>query len=176
MRAISEVARIYVPKNSVKEREFMKETTLCYIENEDYYLMLYRNKKQDDPNAGKWIGVGGKMEQGETVEGCLLREVKEETGITLEKYEKRGVIDFISDTWEDERMHLFTGTVEKRDSYECNEGTLQWIQKAQVMTLHLWEGDRVFLEKLILGEKDISLILRYEDEKLVSVEEKGNRS
>ena len=88
----------------------MRATTLCYLERGGQYLMLHRIRKKNDPNHDKWIGVGGGIEEGETPEECLLREVREETGLTLIRYEKRGVIDFVSDEWEDEVMHLYTAT------------------------------------------------------------------
>ena len=87
----------------------MKNTTLCYIENHNGdYLMLYRNKKKNDPNAGKWIGIGGKFEDGESPDECLLREVREETGLTLLSWELRGIVTFVSDEWETEYMFLYT--------------------------------------------------------------------
>lgn len=83
-------------------------STLCYIEKDGCYLMLYRNKKPDDPCEGKWVGVGGKFEPGEDRDTCLLREVREETGLVLTRFRFRGVVHFVSDTWPDEDMHLYT--------------------------------------------------------------------
>ena len=88
----------------------MKNTTLCYIEQDDKYLMLHRVKKVNDQNHDKWIGVGGKFEPEESPEECLLREVKEETGLTLKKYAYRGIVTVVSDVCETEYMHLFTAT------------------------------------------------------------------
>ncbi len=146
------------------------ECTLCYLEQEDKYLMLYRNKKKNDPNAGKWIGVGGKLEQGETPEQCLVREVMEETGLVLNSFEKRGVVGFVSDQWEDEVMHLYTS----RDfsghvDFDCDEGDLKWIEIKKIPDLNLWEGDRVFLQKLLEKEPFFQITLYYEGEKLVRV-------
>ena len=145
-------------------------TTLCYIEKDDKYLMLHRVKKENDLNKDKWIGVGGKFEANETPEECLLREVKEETGLTLTSYQFRGIITFISDEWGCEYMHLFTA-----DGYEgelmgkndCDEGELVWVPKNEIKNLQLWEGDKVFLKLLEEREEFFSLKLRYEGEKLV---------
>ena len=87
-----------------------RNTTLCYLEEGDRYLMLHRVKKENDLNHDKWIGVGGKFEADESPENCLLRECREETGLTLTEYRYRGVVTFVSDTWETEYMHLFTAT------------------------------------------------------------------
>ena len=117
----------------------MKITTLCYLEKEEQYLMLYRNKKIEDPNAGKWIGVGGKLEKGESPDECMLREVWEETGLRLTDYEFLGIVSFISDTWEDEYMMLYKGTAwEGTLKEDCPEGELQWIPKKDILSLPLW--------------------------------------
>ena len=145
----------------------MKVTTLCYIEKDKKYLMLYRGKKDNDCNQGKWIGVGGKFEPGESPEECLLREVKEETGLTLTSYRFRGLITFVSDEWEDELMCLFTADGFEGELTDCQEGTLQWIDKKEVPNLNLWEGDRVFLDMLLNTEEFFTLKLRYEGETLV---------
>lgn len=148
----------------------MKETTLGYIEWNGCYLMLYRNKKGNDPNKGKWIGVGGHLEPGEQADDCFVREVKEETGIELTNYTKRGEIEFISDTAENELMHLYTAEVETNTIDVCNEGTLQWIEKEKILHLNLWEGDRYFLEPLLAGETDLKMRLIYEGDQLTKVE------
>ena len=155
----------------------MKKTTLCYIEYQKNYLMLYRNKKPDDPNEGKWIGIGGKVENNETPEQCMLREVYEETGITLRNWEYRGIVDFVSDVWENERMFLYTAKVEKDTTGICNEGELKWIPIDRITNLNLWEGDRVFLDLLAGGEPYFELTLEYRGEKLVkSIVEKRRNS
>lgn len=147
----------------------MKKTTLCYIEKDNQYLMLYRNKKVNDPNEGKWIGIGGKLEENESIEECLLREVKEEVGITLTNYTYRGVVHFISDTWENEEMYLYTASEYDGDiAKECSEGTLRWISKEEIYSLPLWEGDKIFLDALVKNNCIIDLTLHYEGEKLVS--------
>lgn len=140
----------------------LTETTLGYIEWNGCFLMLYRNKKNNDPNEGKWIGIGGHVESGETPDVCFVREVREESGIILDNFTKRGVIDFISDTAENERMHLYTATVESPDFSECNEGMLKWIPKDEILNFNLWEGDKHFLLPLIAGESDIRMTLVYE--------------
>lgn len=147
----------------------MKLTTLCYIEQADKYLMLHRNKKIDDPNAGKWIGVGGKLEEGESPEDCLKREVAEETGLRLLRWRFRGVVSFISDCWETEQMFLFTA-----DSFEgtlstCGEGTLAWVPRAELDSLALWPGDRYFLKLLARDSAPFLMSLVYEGEQLKSV-------
>lgn len=148
----------------------MRETTLCYIEKEHQYLMLYRNKKKQDPNAGKWIGVGGRLEPGETPEECVVREVFEETGLTLTEYEKRGEILFYSDRWENEIMHLYTATGFVGElAGECDEGELQWIPLEKLSELPLWEGDRVFLQELSKGARDFQIALYYRGDNLVTI-------
>ena len=150
----------------------MKLTTLCYIEKDNKYLMLHRVKKENDCNKDKWIGVGGKFEEGESPEECLLREVKEETGLTLTSYRFRGIVTFVSDEWEGEYMHLFTadeyeGELPTKNMENCSEGTLEWVPKNEIGSLNLWEGDKVFLGLLNEREEFFSLKLRYGGEKLV---------
>ena len=145
-------------------------TTLCYIEKDNCYLMLHRVKKEQDINKGKWIGVGGKIECGETPEQCILREVREETGLILTAYQYRGIIRFTFDLWEDEEMYLYTATeFEGELNKECNEGELAWFPISEVMNLNTWEGDRIFLQKLIDGEMNIDLTLHYKGDKLIDV-------
>ena len=146
----------------------MKMTTLCYIEKEGKYLMLHRVKKHHDINAGKWIGVGGHVENGETPEEGLLREVKEETGLVLTAYRLRGLVTFLSDVCEPELMCVFTADAFDGEMIECDEGELAWVEKSDVLALPTWEGDRVFLERLLSGdERFFSIKLRYEGDKLV---------
>lgn len=146
----------------------MKMTTLCYIEKEGKYLMLHRVKKHHDINAGKWIGVGGHVENGETPEECLLREVKEETGLTLTAYRLHGLVTFLSDVCEPELMCVFTADAFDGELIECDEGELAWVEKSDVLGLPTWEGDRVFLERLLSGdERFFSIKLRYEADHLV---------
>ena len=146
----------------------MKTTTLCYIENNDQYLMLHRIKKQNDMNQGKWIGVGGHVEDQETPEECLVREVKEKTGFTLTSYKFRGLVTFINNECESELMCVFTADGYTGELIECNEGELCWIDKNTVPELPAWEGDKVFLDLLLSGEERFfSIKLQYEGDKLV---------
>ena len=145
----------------------MKNTTLCYIEKDNKYLMLKRDKKENDVNEGKWIGIGGHFEEGESPEECLLREVYEETGLTLSSYKFRGIITFISDKWETEYMHLFTADKFTGEMHQCNEGTLKWIEKDNVLNLNIWEGDKIFLKLLLTENEFFSLKLVYEGDKLI---------
>ena len=146
----------------------MKMTTLCYIEQAGKYLMLHRVKKHHDINAGKWIGVGGHVENSETPEECLLREVKEETGLVLTAYRLRGLVTFLSDACEPELMGVFTADAFDGEMIECDEGELAWVDKSEVLALPTWEGDHVFLERLLSGdERFFSIKLRYEGDKLV---------
>ena len=140
----------------------MKDTTLCYIHNDrGQTLLLHRVKKENDLNHDKWIGVGGKFEDGESAEECLLREVKEETGLTLTSYRYRGIVTFVSAVWETERMHLFTADGFDGEVKECDEGTLAWVDDAVVPTLPTWEGDRIFLDLLRQEMPFFSLKLEY---------------
>lgn len=148
----------------------MKNTTLCYIENDnDDYLMLYRNKKKNDPNAGKWIGIGGKFREGESPEECLLREVYEETGLTLLEWKLRGIVTFVSNEWETEYMFLYTANNWSGELTDCNEGSLAWKHKSEFNNLPMWEGDKIFL-KLLREQNDFfSLKLSYEYQRLIQV-------
>ena len=141
-------------------------TTLCYIERDGKYLVIHRNRKEHDENGGKWIGVGGKFEEGESPEECLLREVKEETGLTLTDYRFRGIVTFVSDVWGSEYMHLFTATGFEGEIGECDEGDLVWLGKAELLEKPMWEGDRIFLRALETESRFFSLKLRYEGERL----------
>lgn len=146
----------------------MKMTTLCYIENNDCYLMLHRTKKKKDVNKDKWIGVGGHAEGNETPQECLIREVKEETGLLLTSYKFRGLITFISDEYEAEMMCLFTADGYTGELITCDEGELEWVKKSDVPQLPTWEGDAQFLKLLLEDEKRFfAMKLRYEGQRLV---------
>lgn len=144
-----------------------KLTTLCYIEKDNKYLMLHRVKKENDCNKDKWIGIGDHFDKNESPDDCVKREVLEETGLTLNNYDLRGIITFISNEWETEYMFLYTSTDFEGVLGECNEGNLEWVEKDDVLKLPIWEGDKVFFKLLNEGEPFFSLKLVYEGEKLV---------
>ena len=127
-------------------------TTLCYIEKDDQYLMLHRVYKKDDVNKDKWIGVGGHFEPGESPEECLLREVKEETGLTLTSWRFRGIVTFCYKDDPAEYMCLYTADEFEGTLTSCEEGVLEWVKKDQIRDLDLWTGDLLFFE---LIEKDV---------------------
>lgn len=146
----------------------MEMTTLCYIEKDEKYLMLHRVKKKNDINHDKWIGVGGHANKGESPEECLIREVKEETGLLLTSYRFRGLITFVSDVCAPEIMCLFTADDFEGNIIECNEGNLEWIDKSEILKLPTWEGDELFLKLLLADEKRFfTMKVVYEKDKLV---------
>ena len=146
----------------------MKNTSLCYIERDGCYLMLHRTKKVNDENHDKWIGVGGKFEEGESPEECMLREVQEETGLTLTAWRYRGIVTFVSDEWGGEYMHLFTADGYTGLIKSCDEGELEWVEKQRLLSLPIWEGDKIFLRLLDSEQPFFSLKLRYQGERLVA--------
>ena len=136
--------------------------------------MLHRNKKEQDINEGKWIGVGGKFEPGETAAECVVREVYEETGLRLTSYEYVGMIKFVSDIYENEDMYLFRGTDYIGElKTDCNEGTLCWVDREKILDLPTWEGDRYFLRPMLDGCKNLNITCCYEGDTLVKVEDKS---
>lgn len=139
----------------------MRNSTLCYIEKDGCYLLLHRVKKERDVNRDKWIGVGGGFEDRESPEDCLLREVREETGLTLTSYRLRGVITFVTDRWETEYMFLYTADGFSGTLTDCDEGVLEWVPKPRMYELPIWEGDRIFLRLLETDEPFFSLKLVY---------------
>lgn len=153
-----------------------KLSTLCYIKRDDSILMLHRVKKKNDINKGKWIGVGGHFEDGESPEECLIREVLEETGLKLASYKFRAIITFIYDKDITEYMHLYTADEFFGEMIECDEGNLSWVPKSKLLDLELWDGDRIFLK--LLDERDdfFSLKLIYDkNDNLVEAVLDGNR-
>lgn len=150
-------------------------STLCYLERGDSYLMLHRVKKEHDANQDKWIGVGGKFEEGESPEECILRETWEETGLTLTSYRYRGLVTFISNLWPTEYMHLFTADGWTGEPHPCDEGELAWIKKADLLSLPLWKGDQIFLDLLDRNTPFFSLKLQYEGDDLVLAVLNGER-
>ena len=145
----------------------MKNTSLCYIEDGSSYLMLHRVKKINDENHDKWIGIGGKFEEGESPEECMLREALEETGLTLKSWRYRGIVTFVSSEWGTEYMHLFTADNFTGSIKECDEGVLEWLDRDELLNMPIWEGDRIFLRLLRTDEPFFSLKLRYEGDRLV---------
>lgn len=143
------------------------QTTLCYLERDGSYLMLHRVKKKNDVNRDKWIGVGGKLEPGETALRCAVREVQEETGLHMRTPDYRGVVDFFCDPWPAERMHLFTCTDFTGTLTECSEGELQWVPKAEVPRLPGWQGDQIFLALLAQNAPFFRLALTYQGDTLI---------
>ncbi|MBQ3802368.1 MAG: 8-oxo-dGTP diphosphatase [Oscillospiraceae bacterium] len=152
----------------------MRNTTLCYLERDGCYLMLHRIKKENDLNRNKWIGIGGKFEEGESPENCLLREVREETGLTLDSWRYCGIVTFVSDEWGTEYMHLFHSEDFHGSLRECDEGSLEWIEKSALASLpDLWEGDRIFLRMMENNEPFFSLKLCYRGDLLTGAELDG---
>ena len=152
----------------------MKNTTLCYLEQDGCLLMLHRVKKVNDENQDKWIGVGGKLEDKESPEDCLLREVREETGLELERWRYRGLVTFVSDRWETEYMHLYTADRFSGEMKECDEGNLEWVPRDRGESLPLWEGDKIFLRMIADPETPFfSLKLVYRGEEQLHAAQDG---
>ncbi len=143
-----------------------KLTSLLYLERDGKYLMLHRVKREHDENAGKWIGVGGKFEEGESPEECVIREAREETGLTVSSPVPRGIVTFVSDEFGTQYMHLFTADRFTGTLLDCDEGELAWVDKSRVPDLPLWEGDRVFLRLLSEGAPFFLLKLVYRGDTL----------
>ncbi len=137
-------------------------TTLCYIEKNDSYLMLHRVKKDKDINKDKWIGVGGHFEADESPEDCLLREVREETGLELTSWRLRGIVTFTFEGFGTEYMFLYTADGYEGTLADCDEGTLEWVEKDKVCELPIWEGDKIFFYLLEEGREFFSLKLCYD--------------
>ena len=153
----------------------MLNTTLCYICRGNEYLMLHRVKKKNDINHDKWIGIGGKFETDESPDECLLREVREETGLTLTSWKYRGIVTFVNTRCESEYMHLFTADGYEGTLKQCDEGVLEWIDRRRLYDLTLWEGDKIFLRLLETDEPFFSLKLCYDGDVLVSAALNGGK-
>lgn len=153
----------------------MELTTLCYIEKDESYLMLHRVSKKHDVNKDKWIGVGGHFEQGESPEDCLLREVKEETGLTLKSYRFRGILTFNFNDNESEYICLYTAEEFEGELRDCDEGTLEWVPKSEIHNLNLWEGDKIFFDLLNQDAPFFSLKLQYQGDVLIGYELNGTK-
>lgn len=155
----------------------MLQTTLCYILDGTKVLMLHRTKKEKDINKDKWIGIGGKFEGCESPDECLLREVREETGLTLTEYACRGVVTFITeeDHSQDQHMYLFTATGFEGQLKDCDEGQLQWVERDFLDSLPKWEGDKIFLDLLWQNAPFFLLKLRYDKDVLIEAVLGGKR-
>ena len=153
----------------------MINTTLCYITRGDEVLMLHRVKKKNDINKDKWIGIGGKFEGEESPDDCLLREVREETGLELTDWKCRGVVTFLSDGCEGEFMYLFTADGFVGEPKECDEGDLQWVSREFLYSLPMWEGDKIFLDLLWQDAPFFLLKLRYQGDQLIEAVLDGKR-
>lgn len=154
----------------------MINTTLCYITRGDQVLMIHRTKKKNDVNQDKWIGVGGKFEPAESPEECLLREVREETGLTLTSWRCRGVITFLTNgPWDGEYMYLFTADGFTGELADCDEGELRWVHRDFLNALPKWEGDQIFLDLLWEDAPFFLLKLRYDGDKLMEAVLNGEK-
>ena len=145
----------------------MKNTTLCYIEKNDSYLMLYRNKKKNDENEGKYVGIGGHFLENESPYECVIREAREETGLDISPI-YRGIVTFVSDKYECEQMHLFTCLEYSGEMTDCQEGNLVWVKKSDLKNIPMWQGDYIFFDLLEKREDFFSLRLEYKGDTLVS--------
>ncbi len=145
----------------------MINTTLCYITRGDQVLMLHRVKKENDINKDKWIGIGGKFQGEESPDQCLLREAKEETGLTLTNWRCRGVVTFLNTCCQGEFMYLFTADGFEGTLKECDEGELQWVKRDFIAALPQWEGDKIFLDLLWQDAPFFLLTLRYDGDRLL---------
>ena len=151
--------------------QIVSRTTLAYIEKGDAYLLLHRVKKDHDVNQGKWIGIGGHLEERETPVQAMKREIKEETGLTVKGYRYYGYIDFLNDLAAPERMYLYKVTSFEGELIDCDEGELAWIKKEKMTDLPMWEGDKAFLPLLEEDAKTpLRLTLIYHGNKLDNVE------
>ena len=153
----------------------MRNTTLVHLERDGKYLMLHRVKKERDENRDKWVGIGGKFEPGESPEDCAVREVFEETGLTMHSWAYRGIVTFVSDEWGTEYMHLFHSVDFSGTLKDCDEGVLEWVDKKALLHLPIWEGDKIFLRLLDTPRPFFSLKLRYQGEKLKEAVLDGRR-
>ena len=151
----------------------MHNSTLCYILRGDEVLMLHRVKKQNDINKDKWIGIGGKFEFEESPDECLLREAKEETGLTLTSWRCRGIVTFLNEGGEGE--YMFTADGFQGELIECDEGNLEWVSREFLGTLPMWEGDKIFLDLLWQDAPFFLLTLRYRNDRLVEAVLNGKK-
>ena len=160
----SSLQRALPPDVYEERKQMMRLTTLCYISRGDRVLLLHRVKKNHDENAGKWIGIGGHLEENESPEECILREIREETGLTVTGLRLRGILTFILPAWGNELTFLYTAQTEEEALPDCAEGDLQWVPEKDILSLPLWEGDRVFLPMLKQRTDCFSLKLIYDED------------
>ncbi len=153
----------------------MRNTTLCHIEKDGKYLMLHRVSKKNDLNHDKWVGIGGKFEDKESPEECNLREVFEETGLTLKSSRYCGIVTFVSDKWETEYMHIFHSDDFTGDIKECDEGVLEWVDIEKIYSLPIWEGDKIFLRLIEQNVPFFSLKLEYIGDILINAVLNGEK-
>ena len=153
----------------------MRNTTLCHIEKDGKYLMLHRVSKKNDLNHDKWVGIGGKFEDKESPEECNLREVFEETGLTLKSSRYCGIVTFVSDKWETEYMHIFHSDDFSGDIKECDEGVLEWVEIEKIYSLPIWEGDKIFLRLIEQNVPFFSLKLEYIGDTLINAVLNGEK-
>lgn len=153
----------------------MHNSTLCYVTRGDEVLMLHRVKKKNDINRDKWIGIGGKFEAEESPDECLLREAKEETGLTLTSWRCRGIVTFLTKGGEGEYMYLFTADGFEGQMQTCDEGNLEWVSREFLYQLPMWEGDRIFLDLLWQDAPFFLLTLRYCGDRLTEAVLNGKK-
>lgn len=153
----------------------MHNSTLCYVLRGNDVLMLHRVKKKNDINKDKWIGIGGKFEPEEAPDECLLREAKEETGLTLTSWRCRGIVTFLAEGGEGEYMYLFTADGFEGELTDCDEGDLQWVSREFVSSLPTWEGDKIFLDLLWKDAPFFLLTLRYRGDTLTEAVLNGEK-
>ena len=153
----------------------MHNSALCYLLRGNDVLMLHRVKKKNDINKDKWIGIGGKFEPEEAPEECLLREAKEETGLTLTSWRCRGVVTFLNEGGEGEYMYLFTADGFEGELKECDEGDLEWVSREFLSSLPMWEGDKIFLDLLWKDAPFFLLTLRYRQDTLIEAVLNGKK-
>lgn len=141
----------------------MQLATLCYLMDGERTLMLHRIKKKNDVHEGKWNGLGGKFEPGETPEECAIREIKEESGLLMKNPRMHGLITFpMFDGKKDWYVFLFTASNFEGELIDSQEGKLGWIPNEKLLNLNLWEGDRIFIPWLF-QEKFFSAKFIYEN-------------
>ena len=146
----------------------MTSSVVCYLKKNDCYLLLFRNKKKNDYNPDKWIGVGGHLEKGETIDQAAIREIKEETGLDVHSLSCSGEVLFVYDDYQ-EKMYVYEITDFSGELIECDEGDLKWIPIKDTYHYPMWEGDKAFLPLLINHEQYFNIELHYKNDVLVKV-------